>query len=217
MNLSSLEYFSRVLQVTGNNGKPVSSENSPFVPHHSLTEKIICNSSQPYKIFRFFNEKSFPTLWIHPHSKFQKWMKMATDLKMLTMSPSSQAVALVNNFPSKSLPWRTCPALTVSLSGPTAKLQSRHMGYTVPCPRVDGQRHSNDSLVEMLMEFSHGEAAWVKEKGPDFNVVDFLLRQMHICKIKPRGILPLSAVTSAAQDGVLFSQYLSQVATLILN
>lgn len=46
--------------MTENNSVPVLPNISHFVPSHGLTEKIICNSSHPYKIFRFFNEIRFP-------------------------------------------------------------------------------------------------------------------------------------------------------------
>lgn len=46
--------------MTEDNNASVFSENSSFVLYFSDTEKIICNYSLPYKIFRFFNEKSFP-------------------------------------------------------------------------------------------------------------------------------------------------------------
>jgi len=46
--------------MTVDNNASVFPENSSFVHYFSVTEKIICNYSLPYKIFRFFNEKSFP-------------------------------------------------------------------------------------------------------------------------------------------------------------
>lgn len=42
------------------NHASVFSENRAFVLYFGITEEIICNYSLPYKIFRFFNEKSFP-------------------------------------------------------------------------------------------------------------------------------------------------------------
>lgn len=72
--------------MTENNNASVFSENSSFVLYFSATEKIICNYSLPYKIFRFFNEKSFPhCVATHTTTFESEWKAVLDDAEYVNL------------------------------------------------------------------------------------------------------------------------------------
>lgn len=72
--------------MTEDNNASVFSENSSFVLYFSVTEKIICNYSLPYKIFRFFNEKSFPHCVATHTAPFEsEWKAVLDDVEYVNL------------------------------------------------------------------------------------------------------------------------------------
>lgn len=82
--------------MTEDNNASVFSENSSFVLYFSVTEKIICNYSLPYKIFRFFNEKRFPHC--APPTQLHWKVNEKLCLTMLNMLTSYSSPALGSHF-----------------------------------------------------------------------------------------------------------------------
>lgn len=72
--------------MTEDNNASVFPENSSFVLYFSVTEKIICNYSLPYKIFRFFNEKRFPHCAATHTAPFEsEWKAVLDDVEYVNL------------------------------------------------------------------------------------------------------------------------------------